>query len=115
MADLSDVWLEVGGIVAPVFVADFLLSYLQWREGEQSHPFEATVPFGWFLEDLLTVGYLLANKEAILAQELLDNLIPRPQVPRQASTPTNLMEGNDNYLKKNPFRRRKQTKVRGIH
>ena len=111
MVDLSDVWLEVGGVVAPVFVADFLFSYLQWLE-DQSNPFEAKVPSGWEMGDLLTVGYLLANEEAILAQEMIDNLIPRQDV--KASNQTTLMEANDNYLKKNPFRRRKQTKVRGI-
>ena len=107
--DFSNIWLEVAGIIVPAPVADFLVSFLHWVDEGKSGVYQAEAPLGWDQQDLCTVGYLLANKEVLSAQELIDSLPPRPMVMLQSST---LMEANDNHLRKNPFRRRRNSKKR---
>ena len=108
--DFDKIWLEVAGIAAPVLVADFLLSYLQWFDDGEPGIFQAEAPFGWVFQDLCTVGYLLANKEVSSAQGMVDRLLPQPVVtvprPMVMLPSSTLMEANDNHLKRNPFKRK---------
>ena len=106
-SDFSNIWLEVAGIIAPAPMADFLISYLHWVDDGKIGMCQAEAPLGWDRQDLCTVGYLVANKELLSAQELIDSLPPRPMEMLQSST---LMGANDNHLRKNPFRRRRNGK-----
>ena len=108
--DFDKIWLEVAGIAAPVLVADFLLSFLQWCDDGKPSTFQAEAPSGWVYQDLCTVGYLLANKEVSSAQGMVDRLFPQPVVmvppPVVMLSSSTLMEANDNHLKRNPFKRK---------
>ena len=106
--DFCNIWLEVRGIIVPAPVADFLLSYLHWFDDGKSGTCQVEPPLGWDWQDLCTVGYLVANREVLSAQKLIDSL-PCPMVMLSSST---LMEGNNNHLKKNPFRKRRSGKKR---
>ena len=107
--DFCNIWLEVHGIIVPAPVADFLLSYLHWFDDGNSGTCQAEAPLGWDLQDLCTLGYLVANKEVESAQKLIDSLPSPPMVMLPSST---LMGGNNNHLKKNPFRKRRSGKKR---
>ena len=104
--DLAEVWLEVApDIIVPALVADFIYSYLQWVSDGECGTFQAAPPLGWDQQDLCTLGYLLANKEFPSARGLLESMLSPPMVMLPSSS---LMEANDNYLLKNPFRVRKR-------
>ena len=104
--DLAQVWLEVGpDIVVPAPVADFIYSYQQWVSDNEGGTFQAAPPLGWDQQDLCTLGYLLANKEFLSARGLLESMLSPPMVMLPTSS---LMEANNNYLLKNPFRVRKR-------
>ena len=107
--DFCNIWLEVRGVSVPAPVADFLLSYLHWFDDGKTGTCQAEAPLGWDWEELCTLGYLVANKEVLSAQNLIDSLPSPPMVMLPSST---LMGGNNNHLKKNPFRKRRSGKKR---
>ena len=94
-----DIWV-------PPSVADFLISRMQWiRQGEHAD-FQVGAPAGFDFDDLATLAYLIVNDDLGPAKLLADNL-PRSITWMEPSS-SSLLEGNKNYTKKNPFKRRKK-------
>ena len=93
------------GIFVHAAVATFLSKRLQWIEGGEEGPFQVTVPSGLEFDDLCTLALLLAKDQLGLAKEMVDHLSRRPMVMMPSAT---FGGGNDNYLVRNPFKRRKK-------
>ena len=101
------------GIKVPGAVAAFIFERIHWIKGGEVEPFPLEPPDGWSLNDLCTLAFFVANKESDLAKELIERVIPFSQSYLLPSA--TLLQGenaNDNFLKRNPFRRRKSKKVR---
>ena len=92
------------GIFVPAAVATFLVQRLQWIEGGEEGLFQVVEPAGFEFHDLCTLAFLLGKEQWGKAKEMVKNL-PRPM---QMDPSARLCEGNDNYLHKNPFRRRRR-------
>ena len=102
--DLETVLIEVTpGLALPAGAADFVLNRLEWISEGGTGPFEIGPPEGWDFNDLCTLSFLLSNQEFLLAQDMVENLLPLPSILLPSAT---VVEGNDNYLKKRPFRGR---------
>ena len=94
-----DIWV-------PPLVADYLLSRMQWiKKGEQGD-FQVAVPNGYDFDDLATLAHLIVTDDLGPAKVLADNL-PRSITWMEPSS-SSLLEGNTNYTKKNPFKRRRK-------
>ena len=107
----NDMWLGPG-IWVPPGVADYLISRTQWiREGEKAD-FQVGVPKGYEFDDLATLAYLIVTNDVVAAKELAENL-PRSHMWMEPSL-SRILEGNENYTLKNPFKRRRGKQRRGI-
>ena len=101
--NLDTVQIEVApGLALPAAAANFVFNRLQWISEGEAGPFEIGPPEGWDFNDLCTLSYLLSNQEFLLAQDMVENLLPLPSILLPSAT---LVEGNDDYLKKRPFRK----------
>ena len=101
----KDMWVAPD-IWVPPSVADFLISRMQWiRQGEHAD-FQVGAPAGFDFDDLATLAHLIVNNDLGHAKLLADNL-PRSITWMEPSS-SSLLEGNKNYTKKNPFKRRRK-------
>ena len=97
------------GIFVPVAMGAFLVERLQWIEEGEEGDFQVLAPPGFEFHDLCTLALFLAKKQWGLAKEMVANL-PPPAMGINASA--NFQGGNDNYLLKNPFSRRRRRRER---
>ena len=106
LQDLSNVFTDVlPGLPLPGGAACFVLARIEWiRQGEVD-AFDVEAPSPWNFYDLCTLAYLVANHETSAARLMVANVLRPPSILLPSAT---LMNDNDNYLKKRPFRRRKQ-------
>ena len=101
------------GIEVPGLVAEFIFERIHWTNEGEVEPFPLEPPEGWSLHDLSTLAFFVANKEHDLAKELIEGVTACSKSYLLPSA--TLLQGenaNDNYLKKNPFKRRKSKKAR---
>ena len=96
------------GIFVPQALETFLVERIQWIEGGQHGPFQVSEPPGFDFHALSKLASLLANEQWGLAKEMVKNL-PRPPMKMEASA--RLGVENNNYLRKNPFRRQRRKKM----
>ena len=96
------------GIFVPHSLETFLVERIQWIEGGQHGPFQVSEPPGFDFHALSKLASLLANEQWGLAKEMVKNL-PRPPMKMEASA--RLGVENNNYLRKNPFRRQRRKKM----
>ena len=110
LQDLSNVFTDVlPGLPLPGGAACFVLARIEWiRQGEVD-AFDVEAPSPWNFYDLCTLAYLVANHETSAARLMVANVLRPPSILLPSAT---LMNDNDNYLKKRPFRRRKQKQGR---
>ena len=95
------------GVPLPAPVADFIFSRVEWiRQGERG-VFESEAPASWDLHDLCTLAFLVATKDTSAAGVMVSNLLRPPSRLLPSAT---LVNGNNNYKKSNPFRRRRKPK-----
>ena len=98
------------GVPLPAPVADFIFSRVEWiRQGERG-VFESEAPASWDLHDLCTLAFLVATKDTSAAGVMVSNLLRPPSRLLPSAT---LVNGNNNYKKSNPFRRRRKLKRGG--
>ena len=94
----------------PALVADFIFSRVEWiRQGERG-VFEREAPASWDLHDLYTLAFLVATNDTSAAGVMVSNLLRPPSRMLPSAT---LVNGNNNYKKSNPFRRRRKSKRGG--
>ena len=102
--DLDTVQIEVApGLALPAGAANFIFNRLRWISEGETGSFEIGAPSGWEFNDLCTLSFLLSNQEFSLAQGMVENLQQLPSILRPSAT---LTVGNNNHLKKRPFRGR---------
>ena len=97
------------GLSLPAGAACFVIARAEWiRQGEvDAFDFEAPSP--WHFNDLCTLAFLVANHEIDAARLMVANLLQPPSILLPSAT---LVNKNDNYLTKCPFRRRKRKQGR---
>ena len=110
LLDLQNVMTDVlPGLPLPAGAASFVIARVQWiSEGEIS-VFDAQAPSPWNYEDLCTLALLVSNHETTSARLMIANLLQPPSVLLPSAT---LVNRNDNFLRQNPFRRRKKQRRR---
>ena len=110
LQDLENVYTDVlPGLSLPAGAAWFVLARVEWiRKGEVA-AFDLEAPSPWHFSDLCTLAFLVANRETDAARLMVANLLQPPSILLPSAT---LMDKNDNYLVKCPFRRRKQRQGR---
>ena len=110
LQDLENVYTDVlPGLSLPAGAAWFVLARVEWiRKGEVA-AFDLEAPSPWQFSDLCTLAFLVANRETDAARLMVANLLQPPSILLPSAT---LMDENDNYLVKCPFRRRKQRQGR---
>ena len=102
--DLDTVQIDVApGLALPAGAANFVFNRLRWISEGETGPFENDAPSGWDFNDLCTLSFLLSNQELSLAQSMVENLQQLPSILQPSAT---LTVGNNNHLKKRPFRGR---------
>ena len=102
--DLDTVQIEVApGLPLPAEAADFIFNRLQWISEGETGLFKTGPPDGWDFNELCKLAFLLSKQEFLLAQDMVKNLLRLPSIMLPSAT---IAEGNNNYLKKRPFRGR---------
>ena len=102
--NLDTVQIEVTpGLALPAAAADFIFNRLEWISEGETGLFETSAPEGFDFNDLCQLAFLLSKQEFLLAQDMVENHLRLPSVMLPSAT---MVEGNDNYLKKKPFRGR---------
>ena len=102
--NLDTVQIDVApGLALPAGAANFVFNRLQWISEGETGTFETGAPDGWDFNDLCTLAFLLSNREFLLAQDMVQNLLRLPSILQPSST---LAVGNNNHLKLRPFRGR---------
>ena len=98
------------GLSVPAGAANFVFARIGWVcEGELG-VFDMEAPPPWNFDDLCTLSFLVMNRETTAARLLVSHLIQPPSF-LLTSRPATLVTPNDNFLKKNPFRRRKKPRT----
>ena len=100
------------GVEVAAAAANYIFEWIHWMEEGEVGEFSLEVPEGWSLHDLSTLAFFVANDEHQLAKDLIQSVPPSPMRMKTSST---LLQGeysNDNYLKTNPFRRRRTRKLK---
>ena len=102
--ELDKVQIDVApGLALPAEAADFIFNRLHWISEGETGPFEIGAPDGWDFSDLCTLAFLISNQEYLLAQGMVETLLRLPSILLPSAS---LVEGNNNHLKKKPFRGR---------
>ena len=102
--NLDTVQIDVApGLALPAGAANFIFNRLQWISDGEIGSFEIGAPSGWDFGDLCTLAFLISNQEISSAQDMVENLLRPPTILQSSAT---LAEGNNNYLKRRPFRGR---------
>ena len=102
--NLDTVQIDVApGLALPAGAANFIFNRLQWISEGETGSFEIGAPSGWDFSDLCTLAFLLSNQEIASAQDMVENLLRPPTMLQSSAT---LAVGNNNYLKRRPFRGR---------
>ena len=108
----NDLTSVLPGVEVAAAAANYIFERIHWMEEGEVGEFGLEPPDGWSLHDLSTLAFFVANDEHQLAKDLLQSVSPSPMRMDPSST---LLQGeysNDNYLKTNPFRRRRTRKLR---
>ena len=110
LLDLENVMTDVlPGLPLPAGAASFVIARVQWIcEGELG-VFDVEAPSPWNYEDLCTLALLVSNHETTLARLMIVNLLHPPSILLPSAT---LVNRNDNFLRQNPFRRRRKQRQR---
>ena len=99
------------GVVVAAAVANFIFERIRWMEEGEVGGFDLEPPEGWSLHDLSTLALFVANDEHQLAKDLIESVSSSMRMEKSST----LLQGehsNDNYLKANPFRKRRTRKLR---
>ena len=103
--DLDKVQIEVTpGLALPAGAANFVFNRLRWISEGETGLFETGAPDGWDFNDLCHLSFLISNQEYLLAQDMVKTL--HLQLPSILLPSATLVGGNNNHLKKRPFRGR---------
>ena len=105
-----DVW---PGIALPLPAADYVFTWMNSiRKGEAGPNDIGDHPrCGLALNQLSTLAHLIVHEDIVAAQLLVSNLLLPPSTMMPASTmlpSSTLIPKNDNYMRTNPFRRRRR-------
>ena len=112
--NLEDQWLKVWpGIALPLPAADYVFTWMNSiRKGEAGPDDIGDHPrCGLALNQLSTLAHLIVHEDIVAAQLLVSNLLLPPSTMMPASTmlpSSTLIPKNDNYMRTNPFRRRRR-------
>ena len=103
LQDLENIHTDVlPSLSLPAGAACFVLARVEWiRQGEVA-AFDLEAPSPWQFSDLCTLAFLVANRETDAARLMVANLLQPPSILLPSAT---LMNQNDNYLMKFPFRK----------
>ena len=100
--DLKNVFTDIlPGLSLPAGAACFVIARVDWIRQGEVNAFDVEAPSPWNFDDLCTLAFFVANHETDAARLMVANLL----LPSAT-----LLNQNDNYIKKRPFRRRKQTR-----
>ena len=100
--DLKNVFTDIlPGLSLPAGAACFVIARVDWIRQGEVNAFDVEAPSPWIFDDLCTHAFFVANHETDAARLMVANLL----LPSAT-----LLNQNDNYIKKRPFRRRKQTR-----
>ena len=89
------------GLSLPAGAACFVIARVDWIRQGEVNAFDVEALSPWNFDDLCTLAFFVANHETDAARLMVANLL----LPSAT-----LLNQNDNYIKKRPFRRRKQTR-----
>ena len=95
------------GVGLPAPAADFIFSRVAWIHAGEKGSFNLEAPASFEFHDLATLAYLVATNDSSAARLMVSNLL-RPSTNMLPSA--SLVNRNDNYLRSNPFRRRRKQK-----
>ena len=108
--DLKNVFTDIlPGLSLPAGAACFVIARVDWIRQGEVNAFDVEAPSPWNFDDLCTLAFFVANHETDAARLMVANLLQPPSILLPSAT---LMDKNDNYLVKCPFRRRKQRQGR---
>ena len=93
------------GVALPAPAADFIFSRVAWIRAGEKEPFDNEAPAPFEFHDLATLAYLIATEETFAAGVMVSSLLRPPSALLPSAT---LPYPNDNFMKSNPFRRRKR-------
>ena len=100
--DLKNVFTDIlPGLSLPAGAACFVIARVDWIRQGEVNAFDVEALSPWNFDDLCTLAFFVANHETDAARLMVANLL----LPSAT-----LLNQNDNYIKKRPFRRRKQTR-----
>ena len=100
--DLKNVFTDIlPGLSLPAGAACFVIARVDWIRQGEVNAFDVEALSPWNFDDLCTLAFFVANHKTDAARLMVANLL----LPSAT-----LLNQNDNYIKKRPFRRRKQTR-----
>ena len=95
------------GVALPAPAADFIFSRVAWIRAGEKKPFKSGAPAPFEFHDLTTLAHFVATEEIFAASVMVSSLLRPPSALLPSAT---LPNPNDNFLKSNPFRRRRKPK-----
>ena len=95
------------GVALPAPAADFIFSRVAWIRAGEKEPSDTEAPAPFEFHDLATLAHLVATEETFAAGVMVSSLLRSPSTLLPSAT---LPNPNDNYIKSNPFRRRRKPK-----
>ena len=106
MHDLANSFTDVlPGLSVPAGAANFVFARIGWVLEGEIGVFDVEAPPPWNFDDLCTLSFFVMNRESTAARLMVSHLF---QPPSFLLTSATLVTQNDNFLKKNPFRRRRK-------
>ena len=99
------------GLCLPAGAASFVFARIQWIQGGEKEVFDMEAPPPWDFFDLCTLAFLVSNRETSSAKLMLSNIL-QPCPPSILLPSATLINQNNNFLRKHPFRRRGRQKRR---